>query len=87
MVCGVVQVPVVQQLWLEGMQISVVEDDQATVRPEGFFFVGDRIRLAPVKVYGEADSFTLSLTGEPDRVQDSPSFIITFERVSAPTLV
>ncbi|MPC09664.1 Polycystic kidney disease protein 1-like 2 [Portunus trituberculatus] len=75
-------VPVVQQLWLQGMQISVVGDDQTTKRPEGFFFVGDTIRLAPEKVYGEADSFTLSLIGQPDMVQESPSFIISFKRES-----
>ncbi|XP_063839801.1 uncharacterized protein LOC135088742 isoform X2 [Scylla paramamosain] len=75
-------VPVVQQLWLQGVQISVVGDDHDTERPEGFFFVGETIRLAPEKVYGEADSFTLSLIGQPDLVQDSPSFIISFKRES-----
>ena len=72
----------VQQLWLQGVLISLVEGDTATERPEGFFFVGDTISLTPEKVYGEADSFTLSLIGQPDLVQESPSFTISFKRVS-----
>lgn len=76
------QIPVVRQLWLQGVVVALDDRHQTEVRPEGLFFVGDTISLAPERVYGKANRYILTMSGMPDVVQDSPSFSVTFERVS-----
>lgn len=76
------QIPVVRQLWLQGVVIALNNKDPTEVRHDEFFFVGDTISLAPERVYGNANRYVLTMSGMPDVVQDSPSFAVTFERVS-----
>lgn len=76
------QIPVVRQLWLQGVVVALNNTDPTEVRHDGFFFVGDTITLAPERVYGNANRYILTMSGMQEVVQDSPSFAVTFERVS-----
>lgn len=76
------QIPVVRQLWLQGVVVTLDESSPSAVRAEGFFFVHDTIRLAPQRVHGQASSYTLAMSGRKDVVQDSPTFVVTLDRVS-----
>nr|XP_053644062.1 uncharacterized protein LOC128696713 [Cherax quadricarinatus] len=76
------EISVVQQLELRELVITLKEGDRTLTRPQNAFFVEDTISITLGNIKGQADHYVLSVSGQKDLVQTSPTFILKFKRES-----
>nr|XP_045617521.1 uncharacterized protein LOC123770009 [Procambarus clarkii] len=75
-------VPVIHQLELSELVITLEAGDNTLTRPEHFYFLEDTVSIRLGSIIGQADRYILSVSGQQDQVQTTPIFNLTFDRES-----